>query len=56
MDIISGQTQRPGLLTGAALPPFLRINFKEHNEILYPEYALTAPGEARPRLLIQQYP
>lgn len=56
MDIMSGQSQRPGLLTGAALPPFLRINVKEYNEILYPEYALTAPDEAKPRLLIQQYP
>jgi hypothetical protein len=56
MQIISGQRQRPGLLTGAALPPSVRVNFQEHHEVLFPDYALVAPDEARPRLLIQQYP
>jgi hypothetical protein len=58
MDII-GSHQRetlPGLLTGASLPPFLRVEFKEHGEFLSPDYALVAPGEQKPHLLIQQYP
>jgi hypothetical protein len=56
MEIMSGLRQRPGLLTGAALPPAVRVNFQEHHEVLFPDYALVAPGEPRPRLLIQQYP
>lgn len=51
--------QRPaqsGLLTGTSLPHTLRVEFQEHGEILSPDYALVAPGDAQPHLLIQQYP
>jgi hypothetical protein len=55
MEMVS-PTSQPGLLTGAALPPFLRVEVKEYGELLSPDYALMAPAVPRPYLLIQQYP
>ena len=44
------------LLSGQTLPPGLEARAAEHNEILRPSFAMKAPQEAHPRLLISVYP
>src|SRR5690242_3771880 len=41
LDVMSTTPRaRVGLVTGTALPPFLRVPFKEHDEVFHPDYAL----------------
>lgn len=44
------------LLTGQALPDGLEARVHEHGETLRPAYALKAPTEALPRMLVSIYP
>jgi hypothetical protein len=44
------------LLTGQALPNGLEARVHEHGETLRPTYALKAPTEALPRMLVSVYP
>lgn len=44
------------LLSGQSLPPGLEARVAEHNETLRPTWALKAPHESRPRLLVCAYP
>lgn len=43
-------------LSGQALPPGLEVRVPEHGEALRPSWALKAPGEEQPRLLVSAYP
>src|SRR3989440_2314692 len=47
---------REALVEGQALPPALRAYMPEHGETLLPDMALLSPDDAKPRLLIKQYP
>src|SRR5947209_11322275 len=47
---------REVLAEGQALPPGLRAYMPEHGETLLPDLALLSPDDAKPRLLIKQYP
>lgn len=44
------------LLSGQNLSPNLEARAAEHNEILRPGFAMKAPQEAQPRLLVSVYP
>ncbi|WP_438326992.1 Eco57I restriction-modification methylase domain-containing protein [Burkholderia pseudomallei] len=44
------------LLTGQALPDGLEARVREHGETLRPTYALKAPSETLPRMLVSVYP
>jgi len=47
---------KAALLEGPELPADFTVEFPEYGERLRPDFGLQAPDEARPRLLIQQYP
>ncbi|CAJ2766337.1 Eco57I restriction-modification methylase domain-containing protein [Burkholderia pseudomallei] len=44
------------LLTGQAMPDGLEARVQEHGETLRPTYALKAPSETLPRMLVSVYP